>query len=135
MFRIASDVASTSTPTRRVVVVDDEPAVRSLVRRMLEPAGYIVEEVADPAQACAVAETTTLDLLVSDFQMPGMTGDEVARRFRAAQPDLKVLFITGYSDDLFEGQPQLWEGQAFLEKPFSRQELLEATSLLLTGGL
>ena len=118
----------------RVIVVDDEPAVRSIVRRMLEPAGYVVEEAGDPVEACdAIAASGPLDLLIADFRMPELTGDEVARRFRAAKPDVKVLFITGYADDLFAERSLLWDGEAFLEKPFSRKGLLEAASLLLFG--
>jgi two-component system cell cycle sensor histidine kinase/response regulator CckA len=129
-------MATKTVPRPRVIVVDDEPAVRYIVRRMLEPAGYEVTEAADPTQACATIEQAgPLDLLIADFRMPELTGDEVARRFRAAMPDVKVLFITGYADDLFVERAQLWDGEAFLEKPFSRQGLLEATSLLLFGHL
>ena len=118
----------------RVIVVDDEPAVRNIVRRMLEPAGYVVEEAGDPVEACDTIEASgPLDLLIADFRMPELTGDEVARRFRAAKPDVKVLFITGYADDLFAERSLLWDGEAFLEKPFSRKGLLEAASLLLFG--
>jgi CheY-like chemotaxis protein len=117
-----------------VVIVDDEPAVRSLVRRMLEPAGYVVEEAETPQQACAVAERNAeMDLLVSDFRMPGLTGGEVARRVRIAKPKVRVLFITGFADQLFDERQALWAGEAFLEKPFSTKGLLEATSLLLFG--
>jgi two-component system cell cycle sensor histidine kinase/response regulator CckA len=119
-----------------VIVVDDEPAVRSLVRRMLEPAGYIVDEAVDALEACAAAEKNDhLDLLVSDFRMPDLTGGEVARRIRATKPNVKVLFVTGYADDLFDEQQALWEGESFLEKPFSKRGLLEAASLLLFGKL
>lgn len=125
---------SHTIPAPRVIVVDDEPAVRKLVRRTLEPVGYIVEEAANPSQACAAAAAGgPIDLLISDFQMPELTGDEVARRFRAVRPDVKVLFITGYADALFDQCSQLWDGEAFLEKPFSRTGLLEAASLLLFG--
>ena len=121
-------------PPPRVIVVDDEPAVRRIVKRMLEPAGYIVEEAEDPKQACdTMTNTGPLDLLIADFRMPEVTGDEVARRFRAAKPDVKVLFITGYADDLFAERSTLWDGEAFLEKPFSKKGLLEAASLLLFG--
>ena len=118
----------------RCIVVDDEPSVRMIVKRMMEPAGYVVEEAGDPKQACDMLDTLgPLDLLIADFRMPELTGDEVARRFRAAKPDVKVLFITGYADDLFTERSLLWDGEAFLEKPFSRKGLLEAASLLLFG--
>ncbi len=123
-----------TTVPPRVIVVDDEPSVRTIVRRMLEPAGYIVDEAADPKQACdMINKIGPLDLLIADFRMPELTGDEVARRFRSAKPDVKVLFITGYADDLFAERSLLWEGEAFLEKPFSKKGLLEAVSLLLYG--
>lgn len=120
----------------RVIVVDDEPSVRNIVRRMLEPAGYDVIEAEDPLDACAAIDPSgPLDLLISDFQMPTLTGDEVARRFRAAKPDVKVLYITGYADALFDERATMWDGEAFLEKPFSRQGLIEAVSLLLFGSV
>jgi CheY-like chemotaxis protein len=119
-----------------VIVVDDEAPVSNLVRRMLEPAGYVVEEARTPQEACAMAEPIPeLDLLVSDFQMPDLTGGEVARRIRIAKPNVRVLFITGYADHLFDERQALWDGEAFLEKPFNRQGLLEAASLVLFGRL
>ncbi len=119
-----------------VIVVDDEPAVRALVRRMLEPAGYILDEADTPAQACEMAEKAEqLDLVVADYRMPELTGGEVARRIRASKSRVKVLFVTGYPDDLFNERQALWEGESFLEKPFSKKGLLEAASLLLFGKL
>jgi two-component system cell cycle sensor histidine kinase/response regulator CckA len=119
-----------------VMVVDDEPSVRCLVRRILEPAGYAVTEAQDGAEACAALERRgPLDLLISDFMMPELTGAEVARRFRVAQPDLRVLFVTGFADGLFDEKETLWDGEAFLEKPFNRKGLLEAVSLLLFGSV
>ena len=119
-----------------VIIVDDEPALRNLVRRMLEPAGYIVREAHDPFDACALAESAEpLDLLVADYRMPDLTGGEVACRIRKAKPYVKVLFITGFPDDLFDERRALWDGESFLEKPFSKKGLLEAASLLLFGKL
>jgi two-component system cell cycle sensor histidine kinase/response regulator CckA len=65
--------------------------------------------------------------------MPEMSGDELARRMRLAQPSLKVLYLTGFSDKLFHEKSTLWQDEAFLEKPCSVRGLLEAVSLLLTG--
>jgi CheY-like chemotaxis protein len=129
-------MAAKSIPRPHVLVVDDEPAVRSLVRRMFEPAGYIVEEADSPIRACEMAEQSPqLDLLVADYRMPELTGGEVARRIRAAKSRVKVLFVTGYPDDLFDERQALWDGESFLEKPFSKKGLLEAASLLLFGKL
>lgn len=127
----------TNKPTHPfVMVVDDEPSIRYAVRRMLEPAGYHVTEAGDGAEACAIiAREGPLDLLISDFMMPSLTGAEVARLFRIAKPNIKVLFITGFVDGLFDERTALWEDEAFLEKPFNRSSLLEAVSLLLFGSV
>ena len=65
--------------------------------------------------------------------MPGMTGDELARRLRQADPHIKVLYLTGYSDRLFKEKSRLWEGEAFLDKPCTITGLVQAISLLLFG--
>jgi two-component system, cell cycle sensor histidine kinase and response regulator CckA len=119
-----------------VMVVDDEPSVRQIVRRILEPAGYRVTEAQNGMEACAaMGRAGPPDLLISDYMMPELTGAEVARRFRVAQPDLPVLFVTGFADGLFGEKETLWDGEAFLEKPFNRNGLLEAVSLLLFGSV
>ena len=75
------------------------------------------------------------DLLVTDLRMPGMGGDELARQVRQRQPELKVLYLTGFSDQLFRDKGAMWEGEAFLEKPVTATGLLEAVSLLLYGRI
>ena len=75
---------------------------------------------------------TPLDLLISDLDMPGVKGDEMVRRIRAARPDLKVLYVTGHIDLLMDARP-LWEGEAFLEKPFNAAGLREAVARLVHG--
>src|SRR5205085_8863258 len=75
------------------------------------------------------------DVAILDVMMPEMTGDEVARLFRLAHPDGKVLFVTGYADALFGLRPVLWTDEAFLEKPFTTEGVLEAVSLLLNGQI
>ena len=118
-----------------VMIVDDEESVRRILRRILEPAGYDVTEAQDGVEACAaINRDKPLDLLISDFMMPELTGAETARRFRLSQPDLKVLFVTGFADGLFDERQALWDGEAFLEKPFNRTGVLEAVSLLLFGS-
>ena len=62
-----------------------------------------------------------------------MEGDELARRVRALEPDLKVLYLTSHADRLFDAKPQLWAEEAYLDKPFTREGLREAIALLLFG--
>jgi FixJ family two-component response regulator len=59
----------------------------------------------------------------------------MARQLRVKRPDLKVLYVTGHVDRLFEDRPVLWEGEAFLEKPFTYQSLIEAVSMILYGTM
>jgi CheY-like chemotaxis protein len=121
------------TPAR-ILVVDDEEPVRRFVERVLSEAGYETSVAADGAEALQLAaKLTAIDLLVTDVMMPNMLGDELARRLRQNEPDLKVLYITGYTDRLFKEKITLWEAEAFLEKPCSVAGLLEAVSLLLYG--
>jgi YesN/AraC family two-component response regulator len=67
--------------------------------------------------------------------MPEMTGDELARRMRMRQPDVRVLYLTGFNEQLFADKRVLWEGEAYLDKPTTIEGLLEAVSLLLHGRL
>lgn len=124
-------------PTRMtVLIVDDEPSVRKFIERVLCEAGYQTTVAADGREALEIAARAgTFDLLVTDVMMPDMTGDELARRLRQSDADLKVLYVTGYSDRLFKEKTQLWEGEAFLDKPCTVKGILEAVSLLSSGRL
>jgi len=117
-----------------VLVVDDEPAVSSFVERALVLAGYRTAVASSGREAIQVADAlASIDLLVTDERMPGMTGDELAQRLRKDDPGLKVLYLTGFSDQLFDRKSALWADEAFLEKPATVRGLLEAVSLLLRG--
>jgi FixJ family two-component response regulator len=72
---------------------------------------------------------------MADLEMHELAGEEMARRGRAARPDLKVLYVSGVIDRLLNERPTLWEGEAFLEKPFTAAGLREAVALLLFGTL
>lgn len=123
-------------PNPVVLVVDDEPPIRVAARRMLEMDGYTVIEAEDGAKAVTMLEDNrVVDVLMADLEMPELKGDEMARQLRAKRPDLKVLYVTGHVDTLFRERPLLWEGEAFLEKPFTFEGLIEAMSLLLYGTL
>lgn len=120
----------------RILVVDDEPNIRSFVDRVLQTVGYLTTAAEDGADALTVAEALgPFDMLLTDLRMPRMNGDELARRLRDRQPDIKILYLTGFCDHLFEKKAMLWEDEAFLEKPCTVRALLEAVSLLLHGRL
>ena len=120
----------------RALVVDDEELVRKFVERVLRDAGYDTATASDGPEALDVAAgAETFDILVTDVMMPQMTGDELARQVRASTPEIKVLYLTGFSDRLFKEKVTLWADEAFLDKPSSVKGLLEAVSLLLFGRL
>ena len=125
----AEELAVTAAPglprgeTVTALVVDDEPAVREIVRRGLEASGYRVHTAGGVREALAVAATAAgpIQLLVTDVIMPGGSGRLLAERLLATVPALKVLFISGYFDDGLDG-PEV-PGAFFLQKPFSPNEM------------
>lgn len=118
-----------------VLVTDDTAAVRDVVARVLAGAGYTVETAAHGAEALTRAQQRLFDLYLVDVVMPSMTGQELARLIRRYHPSAKVLYVTAFCPRLFETTPVLPDNEAFLQKPFSPQDLREAVSLLLFGHL
>ena len=124
----------TKSGEHRVLVVDDEPPIRQMQMRILQSGGYRVMEAAGGSEALAMLEQgVNPDLLIADLEMPDLAGEDMVRRIHAARPSQKVLYVTGNIDRLLDVRPLIWEGEAFLDKPFTSKGLLEAVSLLLTG--
>jgi two-component system, cell cycle sensor histidine kinase and response regulator CckA len=115
-----------------VLLVEDEAVVRGLVREILERDGYTVVEAENPEQALAASkDDPSIDLLVTDVVMPRMSGPEIARALAVARDDLKVLYMSGYSDAVVVNQGLLEPGTAFIQKPFRAQELTDKVRTLL----
>ena len=118
----------------RILVIDDEASIRAFAGRALGAAGYDVAVASDGADALRLLDKhPPFNLFLVDLVMPGMRGDELGRQLRQLDPDVKVLYFTGYSDRLFEDRKVLWANEAFLEKPVTLKALLEAVSLMLFG--
>lgn len=129
-----ASASQTAKAPPAVLVVDDETTIRSYVSRVLQVAGYDVVIAGSAAEALdRFKDMKRCDLVLTDLMMPDMNGDELARRLRLDHPDLKVLYLTGFSDKLFAEKMMLWEGEAFLDKPCSPKGVMEGVSLLLTG--
>jgi CheY-like chemotaxis protein len=120
----------------RVLLVEDEPVVRSLVRRMLEGNGYDVVEAENGAAALEYAGKldTPIDVLLTDIVMPNMSGRELAERLRALHPETLVLYTSGYTDAGIVGEDELGDRTHFIQKPFSMTELTERIRLLVDGA-
>ncbi len=129
-------VRESAPATETVLLVEDEPAVRSLVREVLIRGGYSVLEAGDAQQAFEVAarHRGAVELLLTDLVMPGVAGDELARRMALERPDLRVLYISGYSDHVLNRKGVLMEGTRLLQKPFSPEDLLQAVEETLAGA-
>jgi len=129
-------LVGTPPPPRRILVVDDEEVVCNFVARVLRAEGYVVETACSGTEALeAVAGGATFDLVISDVRMPAMSGPRFVEHLRRSEPDIKVLYLTGYDEQLFTEREMLWTDESFLEKPCSITGLREAVSLALDGRL
>lgn len=110
---------------RTVLLAEDEPAVRSLTRRILERSGYEVLEAANGADALAIARgwDRSIDLLLTDVVMPILGGRELASTLVLEQPDVRILFMSGYNEEAVQQHGVLLPGSEFLAKPFSPDAL------------
>lgn len=128
--------ARKATGAPRILVVDDEPGIRAFLMRALAPIECeIVVAVNGPEALQLFERAAPIDLLLSDLMMPEMNGLELGRRLQQRSPDLPILYLTGYSDALFEERPLLGANEAFLDKPVSPRGLHEAISMALYGHL
>jgi PAS domain S-box-containing protein len=118
-----------------VLVVEDDPAVKAIIRQALERLGYRVLVSSDAAEALAAAEAHVgrLPLLVSDIRLPGLAGPELAAVLRSKHPGLRVLYVSGYAGDEMIQRGLLGTDEAFLAKPFSADDLARRVRSLLDG--
>jgi len=118
-----------------VLLVEDEDGVRALTRHVLRGCGYTVLEARDGAEAIRVAQAHTgrIDLLTTDVVMPRMGGREVADRVSAIHPGIKLLFLSGYTDDAVVRHGILEAQVAFLQKPFTPTSLATKVRDVLDG--
>ncbi len=121
--------------TETILVVDDERAVRALVLRVLLRSGYCVLEAGNGEEALAVAERHRgpIDLLLTDVVMPRMGGRELAERLTAARPALRVLFVSGYTEDDVVRHGVSQDQVHFLPKPLSPSVLTQKVRDVLDG--
>jgi two-component system, cell cycle sensor histidine kinase and response regulator CckA len=115
-----------------ILLVDDDDGVRRILRKVLEAKPYRVVENGQPRTACTMfdADPSAIDLVVTDLKMPGMSGQDVAAHVWSSRPELRVLFISGYTDQTYAASLN-GPRSRFLEKPFASEALLENVADLL----
>jgi PAS domain S-box-containing protein len=122
-----ADPAAIPGAGETILLVEDLPSVRTVMRELLARNGYRILE-ADSGET-ALRLTTSfdgpIDLLLTDVVMPAMSGRELARRIQALRPEVRVLYTSGYTDDLIAHHGVLAAGVSFLQKPFTQQQLLQ----------
>lgn len=109
-----------------ILVVDDEAAIRGLIRAILTAHGFRILTAGSGAEAIRIwgEATQPIDLLITDLKMPGMDGRELAREMRRKQANLKVLYMSGFAEEIEEFDPPPGGHSEFLEKPFSNSMLV-----------
>jgi PAS domain S-box-containing protein len=122
--RVSAPARASATET--VLVVEDDAGVRGLIRRALESGGYTVLDTGDVAEAIRTAKTYVgpIHLLLTDVVLPTMGGRELGEKILALHPGLKVVYMSGYTDDAIVHQGVLEPGTAFIEKPITSATLL-----------
>jgi CheY-like chemotaxis protein len=115
---------------KQILIVDDDRSALDVVMRAL--AGYRLHFARDPDEALAIAgKLVALDLLVTDYMMPSMMGDELIARLRDIWPTLNVLIVTGHSEILDAENLPWWTAEAHLAKPFALGALRQAVADLI----
>jgi CheY-like chemotaxis protein len=132
--------ASVHEGAETILLVEDDRTVRRAARRILERSGYRVHEARDGAEALdlvsanAHGEALHVDLVLTDIVMPEMSGPELVDRLRALRPGVPVLLMSGYTDDAVLRQQLEQPGVAFVQKPFTPEELTRKVREALAGG-
>ncbi|HTR84397.1 MAG TPA: ATP-binding protein [Reyranella sp.] len=122
--------------TERVLVVEDDPLVRASVVRQLQSLGYVVSQAADGAAGLATfqAAPQPFDLLLTDVVMPGMNGKALADAVAARWPGTKIVFMSGYTDNVLSQRGEIDAGVRLLNKPFRKSDLAAMLRQTLDGA-
>jgi two-component system cell cycle sensor histidine kinase/response regulator CckA len=120
-----------------ILVVEDEPSLRKLACTILRDGGYKIIEAEDGAKALEVAKQfhDNIDLLLTDVVMPGMNGPELAEKLSVERSEMKILYMSGYTDGAVAAHGVLKPGLAILRKPFSQSQLLQSVGEMVAEPL
>jgi CheY-like chemotaxis protein len=119
---------------RRILVVDDEPAVGDAIKMMLKFDGHEVQTASGSKEALSLLEQGKFDLIITDYSMPGMKGDELAAVIKQRLPHQPIIMISAYAEMLKSSGNPLAGVDFMLSKPFFMAELREAIARVLPGS-
>ena len=118
-----------------ILLVEDEEMLLLMATRLLEELGYTVIQAESPQDAIGVCQKNqSIDLILTDVVMPGMNGREMAQRIKAIRPDMKVLFMSGYTADIVAQRGIVDEGMHYIQKPLEMRKLNERIRQVLAKG-
>jgi CheY-like chemotaxis protein len=134
-IRVEAPVEKVAGGTETILVVEDEPNLREITRIFLEDYGYRVLEAVDVEEALQIAKTFAdpIHLLLTDVIMPGMSGRQLASQILTARPEMKVVYMSGYNDDMLVHHEVLEPGVTLLQKPFDKVQLARKIRSILNG--
>jgi DNA-binding response OmpR family regulator len=118
----------------RILVIDDEAGVRSLLAEILSTQGHTVDQTSDGSEGLALLEHNRYDLVITDLGMPEVTGWEVARVVKARWPSSRVILVTGWGESVKREATAEQGVDALLCKPFKVQEVRSLVATLLEGA-
>ena len=130
------DVPMSTDAGETVLVVEDDPAILELVSRILRKLGYVVLSAAAPHEALELSRRHpgAIDLLLTDVIMPSMNGRDLTGLIRAARPELKVLYMSGYTANVIAHRGVLEDGVHFIQKPFTMLDLAARLREAISAG-
>ena len=126
---VAQPVKPLKTKGRHILVIDDESAVAKAIIMMLKFEGHIAEAAASGEAALAMLEQHNYDLIITDYSMPGIKGDQLASLMRESRPNLPIIMVTASAEDFMAGGRPTVNVDVVIGKPFSLNSLREAIGL------
>jgi CheY-like chemotaxis protein len=128
--------ARTRASGESVLLVEDDEILRDLLGEVLQEEGYVVVAAAEPGEALrsARAHDGAIDLVITDVVMPNMSGFLLAKELRSRQPNLRVLYMSGYTDQVLADHGELNDDDPFIRKPFGNDSLLEKVREVLDAS-
>ena len=124
-------MAETEQPKYQILVVDDEPTVCKAIQMMLKYYGHEVMTVGDGAAAMALFKAGQFDLVITDYLMPGMRGDELVALIRQSRPAQRIILASAFADEFHMGDKSVRGVDHILAKPFSLDDLRAAIAKVM----